>query len=242
MNEVKEALRTIEQTYKLFLQQQFTFIGALQHTRENAHDTIGAVASIGQVQSYMDYHCNNSTDRRILHMFLNICSELSKLCQKLESVYSGSNTTNGILERCKLLLSHSNDLSTIRAKYPHDVVNHLSCDEAKNRYGGVVSLIPVVLDSIKEWVAHVEKLPRHRMHNASGGSGTSQRRALQDSPAGAAISQTSRSGHREAQALASNKANMKVQGGKHDWKKHLNDIENHRGQLKGPWKPPGRHA
>lgn len=51
MNEVKEALRTVEQHYKLFLQQQFTFIAALQHTRENAHDMIRPVASIDQVQS-----------------------------------------------------------------------------------------------------------------------------------------------------------------------------------------------
>lgn len=49
-------------------------------------------------------------------MFLNICSDLSRLCQKLEAVHSGNNVTNGILERCKLLLSHSNDLSAIRAK------------------------------------------------------------------------------------------------------------------------------
>ncbi|KFV59563.1 Uncharacterized protein C9orf9, partial [Tyto alba] len=167
MNEVKEALRNIEQNYKLFLQQQFTFIGALQHTRENAHDMIRPVASISQVQSYMDHHCNNSTHRRILNMFLNICNDLSKLCHKLEAVYSGNNITNGILERCKLLLSHSNDLSTIRAKYPHDVVNHLSCDEAKNHYGGVVSLIPIVLDCMKEWVTHTEKLPRHVLYNVS---------------------------------------------------------------------------
>ncbi|KFQ24648.1 Uncharacterized protein C9orf9, partial [Mesitornis unicolor] len=160
MNEVKEALRNIEQKYKLFLQQQFTFIGALQHTRENAYDRIRPVASINQVQCYMDHHCNNSTDRRILSMFLNICDDLSKLCNKLETVHSGNNVTRGILERCKLLLNHNNDLSAIRAKYPHDVVNHLSCHEAKNRYGGVVSLIPIVLDCMKEWVAHVEK-PNH---------------------------------------------------------------------------------
>lgn len=51
MNEVKEALRNTEQKYKQFLQQQFTFIGALQHTRENAYDTIRPVATIGQVRS-----------------------------------------------------------------------------------------------------------------------------------------------------------------------------------------------
>uniref|UniRef100_U3I3Q4 Sperm acrosome associated 9 n=1 Tax=Anas platyrhynchos platyrhynchos TaxID=8840 RepID=U3I3Q4_ANAPP len=119
------------------------------------------------VQSYMDHYCNNSTDRRILNMFLSICNDLSKLCHKLEAVHPGNSTTNGILERCKLLLSHSNDLSTIRAKYPHDVVNHLSCDEAKNHYGGVVSLIPIVLDCMKEWLYHTEKLPRYQAQHST---------------------------------------------------------------------------
>ncbi|NXJ87878.1 SACA9 protein, partial [Corythaixoides concolor] len=241
MNEVKETLRNIEQNYKLFLQQQFTFIGALQHTRESAHDMIRPVASIGQVQSYLDHHCNNSTDKRILNMFLNICNDLSKLCYKLETVHSGNDITNGVLERCKLLLSHSNDLSTIRAKYPHDVVNHLSCDEAKNHYGGVVSLIPIVLDCMKEWVTHTEKLPRHVLYNMSGGSAISEKRAPQDAPARAVISQTPPSVRLEAQTSTSNKNNMQVQGSKHVQKKNKNDTENHSGKLKGPWKPPGRH-
>ncbi|NWW95355.1 SACA9 protein, partial [Rhynochetos jubatus] len=241
MNEVKEALRTTEQNYKLFLQQQFTFIGALQHTRENAHDMIRPVASISQVQSYMDHHCNNSTDKRILSMFLNICSDLSELCHKLETVHSGNDVTNGILERCKLLLSHSNDLSAIRAKYPHDVVNHLSCDEARNHYGGVVSLIPIALDCMKEWVNHAEKLPWHAQSNASGGSAATENRAPQDVPAMAAVSQTPPV-QPEARTPVSNKDTVGVQGSKHVLKKHLNDLENHSGKCKGPWKPPGRHA
>uniref|UniRef100_A0A8D2IWR1 Sperm acrosome associated 9 n=1 Tax=Varanus komodoensis TaxID=61221 RepID=A0A8D2IWR1_VARKO len=161
MNEIKENLRSIEQNYKIFQQQQFTFIAALEHTRENAHDKIKPISSIGQVQAYMEHHCNNSTDKRILLMFLNICADLNRLCQKLETLHSGNPTTNALLDKCKTLVSHSNDLSGIRAKYPHDVVNHLSCDEARNHYGGVVSLIPIVLDCMKEWVAHSEKLPRN---------------------------------------------------------------------------------
>ncbi|XP_053427707.1 sperm acrosome-associated protein 9 isoform X2 [Nycticebus coucang] len=160
MNEVKESLRSTEQKYKLFQQQQFTFIAALEHCRENAHDKIRPISSIEQVQSYMEHYCNNSTDRRILFMFLDICSELSRLCQHFEALHSGTPVTNNLLEKCKTLVSQSNDLSTLRAKYPHDVVNHLSCDEAKNHYGGVVSLIPIILDLMKEWIAHSEKLPR----------------------------------------------------------------------------------
>lgn len=167
MNEVKESLRAVEQKYKLFQQQQFTFIGALEHCRENAHDKIRPISSIGQVQSYMEHHCYNSTDRRILLMFLDICLELNKLCQHFEALHSGTPVTNNLLEKCKTLVSQSNDLSSLRAKYPHDVVNHLSCDEARNHYGGVVSLIPLVLDAMKEWIAHSEKLPRKALQHVS---------------------------------------------------------------------------
>ncbi|EHB00200.1 hypothetical protein GW7_03378 [Heterocephalus glaber] len=167
MNEVKESLRSVEQKYKLFQQQQFTFIAALEHCRENAHDKIRPISSIGQVQSYMEHHCYNSTDRRILLMFLDICSELNRLCQHFEAVHSGTPVTNNLLEKCKTLVSQSNDLSSLRAKYPHGVVNHLSCDEARNHYGGVVSLIPLVLDTVKEWIAHSEKLPRKALQHVS---------------------------------------------------------------------------
>lgn len=50
MNEVKESLRNLEQKYKLFQQQQFTFIAALEHCRETAHDKIRPITSIEQVE------------------------------------------------------------------------------------------------------------------------------------------------------------------------------------------------
>ncbi|XP_015734673.1 sperm acrosome-associated protein 9 isoform X2 [Coturnix japonica] len=241
MNEIKDSLKAIEDNYKLFLQQQFTFIGALQHTRENAHDLIRPVASISQVQSYMDHHCNNLTDRRILTMFLNICNDLSNLCNKLETIHPGNNKTNEILERCKLLLNHSNDMSTIRAKYPHDVVNHLSCNEARNHFGGVVSLIPVVLDGVKEWLSNTEKLPR-RTCNVSARRAVCEKMASQDAAARAAITPKTPSVQPEAQTSVINKDCVQVQGDKHIRKKHLSDRENHCGKHKSPWKPPGRHA
>ncbi|XP_036892336.1 sperm acrosome-associated protein 9 isoform X1 [Sturnira hondurensis] len=167
MNEAKGSLRSTEQKYKLFQQQQFTFIAALARCRENAHDKTRPVSSIEQVQSYTEHHCSNATDRRILHMFLDLCAELSRLCQRFETLHSGTPVTNGLLDKCKTLVSQSNDLSGLRAKYPHDVVNHLSCDEARNHYGGVVSLIPLLLDLMKEWIAHSEKLPRKVQQHVS---------------------------------------------------------------------------
>ncbi|XP_055989000.1 sperm acrosome-associated protein 9 isoform X1 [Sorex fumeus] len=167
MNEVKETLRTVEQRYRLFQQQQFTFIAALEHCRDNAHDKIRPISTIAQVQTYMEHHCGSSTYRRILCMFLDICTELARLCQHLEGLHAGTPVTSNILDKCKTLISPSHDLSSLRAKYPHDVVNHLSCNEARNHYGGVVSLIPLVLDLMKEWVAHSEKLPRKALTHVS---------------------------------------------------------------------------
>lgn len=222
MNEVKESLRNLEQKYKLFQQQQFTFTAALEHCRETAHDKIRPITSIEQVQSYADHHCNNATDRRVLLMFLDTCAELNKLCQCFEALHSGTPVTNNLLEKCKTLVSQSNDLSSLRAKYPHDVVNHLSCDEARNHYGGVVSLIPLILDLMKEWVAHSEKLPRKVLH-------VSEPEARREATAGTAgPSQTAdtQPGSQKHQCRQLRKD--KLQPGGRD-----------RGYPKPPWRPPG---
>ncbi|XP_066466969.1 sperm acrosome-associated protein 9 [Tiliqua scincoides] len=247
MNEIKENLRSIEQTYKIFQQQQFTFIAALEHTRENAHDKIKPVSSIGQVQTYTDHYCNNTTDKRILLMFLNICCELNKLCLRLEALHPGNNVTNAILDRCKTLVSHSNDLSGLRAKYPHDVVNHLSCDEARNHYGGVVSLIPVVLDCVKEWVAHTEKLPRNMLQASVSGEKAA---VFPEKPTGSQV--TAGTGSVTLRQPAFHTAATQTSLTLPD---KTQALERSRGQklqlsvlgrtppkiLNGPWRPPGRH-
>lgn len=50
---------------------------------------------------------------------------------------------------------------------PPDMANCLSCHEVRNHCGGVVSLIPIVLDMMKEWVAHSEKLPCKALQHVS---------------------------------------------------------------------------
>lgn len=69
-----------------------------------------------QVQSYTEHHCSNATDRRILYMFLDLCAELSKLCQRFEALHAGTPVTNSLLDKCKTLVSQSNDLSGLRAR------------------------------------------------------------------------------------------------------------------------------
>ncbi|CAB1320261.1 unnamed protein product [Coregonus sp. 'balchen'] len=87
MSEARERLKAIEHMHKLFKQQQFIFIAALERSREHAHDRTEPVASVMQVRPSQHY--------------------------------------------------------------PHDEVNRLSCDEARNYYSGVVSLIPLALELLQ---------------------------------------------------------------------------------------------
>lgn len=107
-------------------------------------------------------------------------------------------------------------------RYPHDVVNHLSCDEARNHYGGIVSLIPIVLDLMKEWVAHSEKLPRKALQHVS------EPRARQEA-AGAA-------------ARPPRVAGFQPRLRKHKYRQLPKDSPRpvgDRGCPKPPWRPPG---
>ncbi|NWR45450.1 SACA9 protein, partial [Regulus satrapa] len=226
MEEVVESLRKIEEKYQLFRQQQFTFIRALERTREEAHDMVRPVSSIVQVQCYRDHHCYNSTDRRILTMFISICNELRSLCQKLELVHPGDSVTKGLVEKCKVLLNDSNDLTAIRAIYPHAVVNYLSLEEARHRYGGVVSLIPIVIDSMREWITYTK---RHLLPNVSRAGAACEK----ETP----TSQTPCVRDVAAQISISNKSNEKLQEKKCKRCKY----EDPRLKNKPPWRPPGKH-
>ncbi|NXD24480.1 SACA9 protein, partial [Spelaeornis formosus] len=221
MDEVVKTLEKIEQNYKLFQQQQFTFIRALERTREEAHDLIRPVSSIVQVQCYKDHHCHNSTDRRILNMFISICNDLRNLCHKMENVHPGDSVTNGLVEKCKALLNDSNDLSAIRATYPHSVVNYLSMEEARHRYGGVVSLLPIVLDTMREWISYTK---RNVLYIVSRGHAPCKETPTSQIPPAANTS-------------ISNKNTVQLQ--EKDFQKFL--AANERPQQKAPWRPPGKH-
>ncbi|XP_053328391.1 sperm acrosome-associated protein 9 isoform X2 [Spea bombifrons] len=175
MNDAKQTFKELEQSCKLLYQQQMTFINALERTRENAHDRIKPVRNLEQVRSYLDNYCNNSTDRRILSMFLSVCADLTDFSVNLAELQSGTKAARDILEENMNLLNPDNDISGLRAKYPHDVVNHLSCDEAKNFYGGVVSLIPILLDNLREAISRMEKTQSDQKQPGSNGLRTKER-------------------------------------------------------------------
>lgn len=53
MTDVREQLLSIEQKYKLFKQQQFIFITALDRSREHARDKTEPVSTVTQVIIYL---------------------------------------------------------------------------------------------------------------------------------------------------------------------------------------------
>ncbi|XP_018959972.1 sperm acrosome-associated protein 9 [Cyprinus carpio] len=146
MTDVREQLLSIEQKYKRFTQQQFIFITALERSREHARDKTEPVSTVTQVQRYLNHHCSNSTDRSIFLLFLEIISDLEGVLKHLESSLSSRSTSSEGLTTCRELLSPSSNISQLRAHYPHNEINRLSCDEARNFYGGIVSVIPLALD------------------------------------------------------------------------------------------------
>ncbi|NP_001038895.1 sperm acrosome-associated protein 9 [Danio rerio] len=152
MADVRQQLLSLEQKYKRFKQQQFIFINALERSREHARDRTEPVSTIKQVQKYMNHHCSSSTDRSIFLLFLEIISDLEGVLKQLESSVSSRNTSCEGLETCKELLNPSSNISQQRAHYPHNVINRLSCDEARNFYGGIVSIIPLTLDLLAAYI------------------------------------------------------------------------------------------
>uniref|UniRef100_A0A8C9MKC2 Sperm acrosome-associated protein 9-like n=1 Tax=Serinus canaria TaxID=9135 RepID=A0A8C9MKC2_SERCA len=157
-------------------------------------------------------------------MFISICNELRCLCQRMETVHAGDSVTKGLLEKCKVLLNDSNDLTALRAKYPHGVVNYLSLEEARHRYGGVVSVLPIVLDSMREWVTHSK---RYLLPNVSHAPAIAKKHS---SP-----SQTAPAGHCAAHTSNSNKNHVLLQETQCQKCKY----EDPRLGKKEPWIPPG---
>ncbi|KAI4882211.1 hypothetical protein NFI96_034143, partial [Prochilodus magdalenae] len=101
------------------------------------------------VQRYMTHHCSNATDRRVFSLFLDIIADLETVFKLVDSTSSAQSHSSEALETCKKLLSPNCNISHLQAHYPHDEINRLSCNEARNYYGGVVSVIPLALDLLR---------------------------------------------------------------------------------------------
>uniref|UniRef100_A0A8C8BTC6 Uncharacterized protein n=1 Tax=Oncorhynchus tshawytscha TaxID=74940 RepID=A0A8C8BTC6_ONCTS len=155
-NEMWERLKAIKHTHNLFKLQQVLFIAALEFSSQVLLKIIYP-SLIAHIQGYMEHHCINATDLHIFTLFLKIVED------KLQAhVHQGPSSTIDMVN-VGLFCLFSNPGPFFVSSYPHDKVNRLSCDEARNYYSGVVSLIPLALELLinKLWsrvLLHVPSL------------------------------------------------------------------------------------
>ncbi|KAI8518708.1 sperm acrosome-associated protein 9-like [Branchiostoma floridae x Branchiostoma belcheri] len=177
MDDLERQLKRFQQRYKVFSQQQQTFTQALDRARTDAFQKTAVVRSINQILGWLDHAVHSATDRRILMLFVDMCRDLDRFRQQVEGhnmVREQLDRNQGLrnsLAKWRTLCNIHNDCANVRVTFPHGEVNHLSCDEARNYFGGVVSLIPVILDTINEVMEHLSS-PRL---SSTQKSNTSQR-------------------------------------------------------------------
>ncbi|KAM9544481.1 LOW QUALITY PROTEIN: sperm acrosome-associated protein 9, partial [Salvelinus alpinus] len=123
--------------HNLFKLQQFIFIAALR-SQEHAHDRTEPVASVMQVRPSL-----NSYSHRSFFMLQNISCILNWSCE------------------VGLFCLFSNPGPFFVCSYPHDEVT--SCDEARNYYGGVVSLIPLALELLQRLASSYTYCDQHNI-------------------------------------------------------------------------------
>ncbi|XP_002742203.1 sperm acrosome-associated protein 9-like [Saccoglossus kowalevskii] len=145
LSELRRETANFQARYRVLQQQQFTFVYALDNCRTDSYERTRPVRCIATVKEYMQ-RSHNATDKRAMRQWLDFLQDLDAFRRKLDAEGEMNGPLGQAMDKWKMLLNPSNDMSSLRVKYPHQEVNHLSCDEARNYYGGAVSLIPTILD------------------------------------------------------------------------------------------------
>lgn len=109
-----------------------------------------------------------------------------------------------------------------------------------------MSLIPIVLDCMKEWVAHSEKLPRNMIQSVSGKHTGPERQATEAYGQCAAEAGLSVAGQPTFRSTAT-QTSVSLIGPAQKSRRGQKKLQVGLGRavaklLDGPWKPPGRHA
>ncbi|XP_033122537.1 sperm acrosome-associated protein 9-like [Anneissia japonica] len=152
MDSCRREVARLKERYRVLQQQQFTFVSAMDNTRPDAFQRAKPVRTINEV-SVLHERSKNATDRRAMKQWLDLVTALTNLCRQVELQGQVAVPAERALERWSMLMDKHNDLSNLRAKYPHQEMNHLSCAEARIQYGGVVSLLPIAFEQVDRTVA-----------------------------------------------------------------------------------------
>ena len=150
-------LTTIHEKYAAFNQHIQTFLQALSNSKEARALNIlydPVVRTAGQVKIYHDAS-RHAVEKRTLKMFLDVHQELSRLRAVIERDMSQVDIQApdmefqefvNLMTEWEAMNDVTYDFSDVRAKWPHREINHLSCVQARERFGGTVCILPVLID------------------------------------------------------------------------------------------------
>lgn len=158
MEDSRRTLASLQRRFKSLSQQQFTFVSSLDRCRRQNFESTKPISTVSQVQTYKDEVTDNATDKRIFAIFLSLVYDLDEFRRYLEKLTGKcvDPKLQNIFRIWKKCLHPRQDVSNVRARFPNDQINHLSCDEAKNHFGGIVSLVPFAMDCASEAVERME--------------------------------------------------------------------------------------
>jgi len=158
MSDFRHTLVSLESRIQIFCQQQRSFIAALDRCRTLCFQNQKPIRSLLQVMHYLENVTNDSRDKRILNMFMGIVSDLNLFRRELRKISKNfvDNLLDTIFAKWKKLSEPSHDFALLRAPYPFTQLNHLSCDEARNHFGGIISLIPVLIKCATDAFERIE--------------------------------------------------------------------------------------
>lgn len=158
MTDTRNTLVSLENRIQIFSQQQRSFVAALDRCRGICFQHQTPIRNLLQVMHYLENITNDSRDKRILNMFMGIVSDLNMFRRELRKLSKNfvDSFLDTVFAKWKKLSEPSHQFTLLRAPYPFTQLNHLSCDEARNHFGGIISLIPILIQCARDAVDRIE--------------------------------------------------------------------------------------
>ena len=162
LSQLEAKLDDLDERYYRFSQQQRSFIDALTCARQSLYFP-SAVKTLNEVTEYLHGgKLERSNDIRVVEQFLLLCDDLEGLrkdfkrhlieCLEINDRLRNLKTTKNLvycMRKWRKMLDPECDFSSLKAKFPHNVVQKLSSVEAQEFYAGVVSFLPFLFDNVK---------------------------------------------------------------------------------------------
>jgi len=164
LKETRTILVNIERRYKIFSQQQQSFVNALERCRSIEPGVPGKIKSISQVADYVHHHSIERVDTRICKIFLGLVSDLNDFRRTLERLSAPTNDVSleWMFSTWKKILDPVQDISHLKEKEPRNCLNRMGVEESRIWLGGIVSVLPIAMDCAKNCYKRLQAVKAYR--------------------------------------------------------------------------------